>query len=351
MKRKIISLLLCALLLAGITIGCAKKSTPKEAFFEIAASLDDLTEGNFTVSLGMKLPADAIGDSAAGGFLGDISDFKLDIAGSFSQKNEQMTAEILATFGGSQGKEAPLKITDILYDKSGLYLNLRTIFDLLGSIQGGGLGFDYSSLFSSDYLGITLEDIAEFSGMAGIEAPTFDKDSLLKNKELGDHLSAILTESLKAESFSADDGLYTLTLKTADLVDMIKGLVSDIEANTGMYADALLELEAQNPGYLASIGLQADNRDELIALIKTEVAGLSSNIEDAAAEEMPDLTLLISIGKGKAAKSFDMRVSLTAPEEELDIKTDITLTGVFIEKVTPPADHLKLSDLLSLFLM
>ena len=343
MKRKIISLLLCALMLTAIAFGCAKKPTQKESFFDLAASLSELTEGNFTATLSMKLPADTTQGLA---FLGGMSNAELNISGSFSQKNEQFTSEILVSPQG----EPPLKITDFLYDKSGLYLNLRTIFDQLGTVQGGGLGLDYSSLFPSDYLGITLEDIQEFSGMPGINAPALDKDSLPKNIQLNDRLSGMFRESLKAESFTAEGGLYTLTLKSADLVEMVRGLAADIEANTDIYADALLEIESNNPGYLNSIGLQAGSRDELIALIKTEVAELSSNIASAF-EDFPDFTALISLGSGKSGKSFDVRMRLTAPEEELDIKTDIVLTGVSIEKVTPPTDFVKLSDLLSLFMI
>ena len=186
--------------------------------------------------------------------------------------------------------------------------------------------------------------------MSGMGAPALDNDSLPKNKELGDRFFGILGESLKPGSFTEEGGLYTLTLKTADLVNMIKALAGDIDANTGVYADALLELEANFPGYLDSIGLQAANRDELIATIKTEVAELSSNIADTF-EDIPDFTARVSLGSGKDGKSFDVRMSLTAPEEKLDIKADIVLSDVEIEKITPPTDSLTLEDILSLFIM
>jgi hypothetical protein len=44
-------------------------------------------------------------------------------------------------------------------------------------------------------------------------------------------------------------------------------------------------------------------------------------------------------------------VSLTAPEEDIDIKADISLAEVGTEKITPPTDYVKFDDFLSIFLM
>jgi len=349
MKRKILSLLLCALMLAGIAVGCAKKLTPKESFFEIADSLKELTEGNFTSSLSIKLPADAVEGSAVTGILGDISNAKLDVSGSFSQKHKQFAAEVLTTISGSQG-ESSFKITDMLYDESGIYINFRTIFDLLMSFQGGKSSLDYSSIFTSDYLGITLEDLAELSGEDSLGNPAFDMANFPKYKALYERLYGGIKDSLKAEKFTADGGVYTLTLKPTDLIDIAKVVVGDMDANAGEYADVLLEIEANSPGYLDSIGIQMDgrSRDELIATVKAKSAEFSSSIVAASNEQAPDFTAVISLGKGKA-KSYTVGVSFAAPEEELDVKVDLTLTGVAIEKITPPADYLTLDDIMSLF--
>lgn len=346
MKRKVLSLLLCALLIAGLTFGCANKKAPplKDTFFEIADSVSKLEEIGFDASLSMSIPTDS--ESNYTSFMGDITDAKLSISGSSSKFFNQFACEILATVRGSQG-ESTLKVTDILFDDSGLYINLRTLFNLLSLSQG--IGGPYDALFNSDYLGITPEDLSAFTGMPLSNLQ--DKENLPKNQELNNHMLKVFRDSLKAENFKEEGGIYTLTLNSSDLAEIAKAFASDVETNAGIYADALLETAAVSPGYLAILGLEKENpsRDEVIAFVKEKAAELSSDL--AQDTSIGTSSLLISLGKGKADKSYDIRVSLTAPEEDIDIKADISLAEVGTEKITPPTDYVKFDDFLSIFLM
>jgi len=352
MKRRIISLLLCALMLLGVAAGCAKKSTPKESFFEIADSLKEVKDANFTASMSMKLPAEAMSDPAVTGIFGDISDLKLDLSGSFSQTNKQFATEISATFSGTQG-DSTIKLTDMLYDESGMYINFHTIFDLIMSMQGNTV--DYSSIFTSDYLGVTFEELAALSGQTALNGESFgyNMEDYPKYSALCTRLYGVIKDALKAESFTADGSTYTLTLNMTGLVDLVKVFASDMDANAGEYADVLIEYDANIPGYLDTMGIQVEgrSRDELITTIKAKAAEISSELESEVTEDAPDFSMTISLGKGSAAKSYTFGLSMTAPEEEFDAKADLTITGGAIEKITPPTDHLTLDDIMALFMM
>ena len=349
MKRKVLSLLLCALLIVGLAAGCANKTekpaTPKESFFELAEGVDSLKEIGFNVTLSLVLPEEY---RESVDFLGDLTDLQLNLSGSSSQYFKQFACEFVATIRGTQ-MESTLKLTDILYDESGIYLNLRSLFNLLSIVlKTGG---PYDALFSSDYLGITTEDMMAFTGMALPDASTIDKESLPKNKELSDHLLKLLNDSINEQNFKEDLGFYTLTLNASDIIGLTKSFASDMENNSGLYADALLEIDAKSPGYLASIGLDNPSRDELIAFIKEQAAVISSTATEQISEEASDFTMLFSIGKGKAEKSYDINLSITAPEKDLDIKTSISIAEVATQKITPPANYVTLDELLSFFLM
>ena len=124
-----------------------------------------------------------------------------------------------------------------------------------------------------------------------------------------------------------------------------------MDVNAGIYADALLETEAQNPGYLYTLGLPSSDpsRDEVIAFIKEKASELSTQIEGTVNTD--ETSLLISLGKGKTDKSYDIRVSLTGIENNLDLKVDFSFAEIATTKIDPPTDFVTLDELLYLYLM
>lgn|GEM_PF-927485 len=349
MKRRVLSLLLCALLLAGLAFGCANKNakpSPKDSFFEIADGIGKLEEIGFDASLSMNIPKDS--GKGYTSFLGDISDANLLISGSSSKFFKQFACEIVATVRGSQG-ESTLKVTDILCDESGMYLNLRSLFNVISIVMG--LGGPYDALFSSDYLRINPEELSSFAGVPLTNWPGTDKENMPKRLELNEHMLKVIKDSLKDEYFKEEGGVYTLSLNSPAASEILKAFLSDVDANAGLYADALLETDALVPGYLAALGLdkESPSRDDVIAFVKEKAAELS---EDAAKDEGGDTSsLLVSLSKGKAEKSYDIRVSLTDSGDNIDIRADISLAEVATEKKIPPKNYVKLEDFFSVFLM
>ncbi len=354
MKKRLVSVFLCALMLISAVVGCGKKPAPtpaptaKDLFFEAAASLKDVKESKYTASIDMKIPADASKDFAQAGILGDISNLKLDISGSSSPENKQLAADISATISGSKG-ETKFKLTDFLADDQKVYINFHTIFDFMMSMQGGSSAVQYSSLFKSDYFGTSLEELSSLTGQAIPNSSyPIKPESIPKCTALLSRVSGVLKNSLKEESFAANGDTYTLTMKTPDIIDIAKAVVKDIDANAGEYADAMIEYNKSVPGAFDSMDIDVDglSRDELIAELKKAASEFTADLEKE--DKISNMTMTVTLGKDSAAKSYNMGFSISVPDEAFELKAKINIVDTKIEKITSPADYLTINDLMPL---
>ena len=92
----------------------------------------------------------------------------------------------MASVKGSQ-LEANMKVTDILVNESGIYLDLRSLFNVFGTVMG--FGAPYDAMFSTDYLGDNAR--GTLSGIyrnADDRAAEHDKANMPKTQELNAHM-------------------------------------------------------------------------------------------------------------------------------------------------------------------
>ena len=222
--RKFTAVLLSILLLLPLLSGCgAKSKSPVDAYFDLVAEMEGVTEQNFTITMEMKSDAMA----------GFASSLTLIMEGAASAKNKQLEATLTMT---TRSPRRSVELTDIIIDGNELYINAASLFQAAGEMEEGLTAevelFMNMILGGSDYIMFDLSDFKIW------DINLNEHPVLLRLNDV------YIKEIKKAQSplISADNGVYSLEMDGEFMLDLLNVFVDDVDENLDEYVDAVYEL-------------------------------------------------------------------------------------------------------------
>lgn len=248
-RKRIIASVLCIAMLVCVLSGCGNNKA-KEDFKALWKKAFSLTEMAVNGELNAELKAEYDHDE---GYELDITDSIKDISANIkyeatvSLKNKQINTNTDFDISAGEGKSLNGKLTDILIDNDTLYMNFRQVFDIM--LEEGIEGFDYDSLFSSDYVYLPLSEGTNLWKARTTVEENDNTDIFAEAlKDMPNALKVIMKirsisdNRLKGRLFTSGLNKANLTLNKNILLTIITDIINDADSNRELYGDAFIEV-------------------------------------------------------------------------------------------------------------
>ena len=360
-KRRLIAAVLCITLLACMLSGCGNNKA-KEDFKALWKKAFSLTEMAVKGEINAELNAEYDPDE---GYELDITDSIRDISanikldGTVSLKNKQINADADFNISAGEGKSLIGKLTDILIDDNILYMNFRQVFDIL--LEEGIEGFDYDSLFSSDYVYLPLSEGTNLWKARTTVEENENTDIFAEAlKDMPNTLKVIMKirsisdSRLKGRLFTSGLNKANLTLNKNILLTIITDIINDADSNRELYADALVEVawaaekqkledegasEMEIMANYNTLKASGEQIQKMIPVVKTVFKELDKS-------QIPDFELNCGI-KEVADNEFAFEAGLVV-EDVIKLEYSGSVKETAPERVTPLEGAMPYSDIAGL---
>lgn len=335
-RKKIVAVLLCFVMTTGLLSGCMAK--PYEKFFEIYDEIQNITEGDYKTSIEINVPKNIsenkfLNEAGITGINDLDEDFNIKILfdGTQSVSNKMASANISYSLNG--GEMAP--ITSVVIDGSKLYLDLITAYDeiinVVNEFEGSPLSQNeidaardelISKIDNKSWIVTTARDSTtgeEFDFWSPVDhvevkdvAENNQEETLNAMMQIIDKVGSKLKTMIEVGDYitKTEDGTYLLTINNEESLNLILGIMDDMELNFDSYWE-LFKIVLENQG--------AEVDEE----IKNEFLTSLKDGRDAAKEFLTDTAFNITMEVGYDKKSGEyIQNSHIYIADTIDIKID-----------------------------
>lgn len=295
MKKKLLAVLLLAVMALSVITGCTKKSSGANSLFGVTKEAMKVTKADYSTTVSI----DTAGNS-------------LDVSAKFfgTTDGNATSLSVEVKFGAMT-----YKLNDILvFTKDTLYFNVRNVIDQF-SMYLNMMGIDEAALkelgLDSNWVKLEFES-------------TFEKDTSLIEMLCDDLDTAY--ESLVTN----ENGVYTLSIDSKEEIENFTDLTRKlIEANSSKWAEAYA-------GYISKIDLNAMTdsitKDLLKALEEADIGLSAEDIEEKKNELNEHFNVDVdNITKEDIKEALDKMAENIVVDEDMDYDTTLVISGGYAE--------------------
>jgi len=356
--KKLVSVVLCLVMLFSVLSGCGREKTPKELFEEQKKqilALDDFSAevtGNFTLNTaGLTSLLTGI---ESGEDEGSVSaEFSLNAAVSYTNKQAVAYGSVSVLSGEESLTITTDENTPLAFaDDTTLYFNYSKFFEyLIGFCKIDGA--EYSDFFEKDFIALDL------SGEGNIwekQKLSFNIETMSLYKSFAEkspNLAAVLLKAINKLNALLNNGAYqavgdeyTVTIDKTMMFRLLDYIVADMDTDKDTYTDAIIEymwLQAEQE--YASAGADEEymesERESFVSTYSSTIRSmilpyLKSTYDEIDKDSFPEIAIKIGL---KKAENGIHGISVSADIGEfVNCTVKSTVTETKAEKMTPPED-------------
>lgn len=361
MKKRLLALVLVLVMAVGLITACGKKTANNDlGSWDTLREMQKVQKGKFSVELNFKgkglssATASTVATNQYEAIAEQIlSDLSVKLDGSVVSTKE---AKFNIQYKLADAKDYT-SVTDIVLKDEAVYINLKTLREMLQSVNDPQVAMIAGLLTSDkDYIKVTMDDVTALAKQYGLQLDT----TQLSISEDMDKVGAIImdkvvtlleksTDGVKPAVVSEKDGKYSITVNNDNAVQFLDKLKSVLDKDgEALITEGIDEIKKLDGDHKAIID-QYESMKSSIASASTSLESAKKTLKEDKNTKFNfglDYSLEGKEGKRKAAVSYNINVK-ASEKEQLDMTMKTTTEEGKEEAVKAPESAVSLTDFVS----